>query len=92
MKDNPKDPKITNTEDNDSVLGYKPNQENIIKPLEPATDADNNGTKPEKEISDTDHDHSYTPPSGVQPVVTEETQNSNPGNVHNADQGANQLN
>lgn len=92
MKDNPKDNTITNSDYDSTAIGYKPDQQNSKKPLKPATSANDNGSKPEKEISDNNHEHSYTPPTDGKPVVSEETQNSNPGNVQNSDQGANQLN
>jgi len=92
MKGNPKDNKITNSQYNDTAIGYKPNQNDGKKPSQdPATDADDNGTKAQKEIRDTDHEHSYITPTDDKTVVSEETQNSNPGNVHNNAQGANQL-
>jgi hypothetical protein len=92
MKNDPKDNKTTNSQYNDSAIGYKPNPNGDKKyPQQPATDADDNGTKAEKEIGDTDHEHSYITPTDDQTVATEKTQNSNPGNVANNNQGANQL-
>lgn len=91
MTGNPKDNKITNSQYNDSAIGYKPNQDERKPSQQPATDADDNGTKAQKEIRDTDHEHSYITPADDNNVVSEETQNSNPGSVNNSDQGANQL-
>ena len=89
MKDNQKDNKITNSQDNDSAIGYKPDQNNGKRTSqEPATDADD--TKAQKEHQDTDHEHAYIPPTDGNPVVSEQTQNSNPGSTNNSDQGANQ--
>ena len=92
MKENPKDNKTTNSQYNDTAIGYKPNQNNDKKSSQqPATDADDNGTTAQKEIRDTDHEHSYITPKDDKTVASEQTQNSNPGNIHNSNQGANQL-
>ena len=92
MKSDPKDNKITNSQNNDSSIGYKPNHGNESKPLNvPASDANPDEIEHQREIQDTDHEHSYNTPID-ESVVIEKTQNSNPGQVHNNNQGANQLN
>lgn len=100
MKDNQKDNRVTNNQDNQQGKENKPNLDNATYPSQqPATDAEDTGSKAQKEYQDTDHPHTYnTPmddkncPAENKSVVSEISQNSNPGNVHNSEQGANQQN